>query len=329
MNFRKSKRLAGLAAGLAIVLTACGGTGNGAAADGASSSKPGQEVTNKQENSTGTGEKNKNTETELKKESEKASETSAVIIDPAGKNVETRFRTPEDFRRTKADKDSLSVFLRKYPLKKDGSPVLLYNGKKKGNQSVHAAVFKLPIEAENLQQCADSIMRVYGEYYYHMGAYEKIQFPMGDGFVADFGKWSQGYGIGVDGDHLFWTKNDKNDNSYASFQKFMRIVFAYSGTLNMNENSKKIPLSDIAVGDIFIKGGSPGHVVMVVDICENTKGEKAFLLGQGYMPAQEFHVLKNPLHPEDPWYYQSEISYPLDTGEYTFSKKSLKRINLR
>lgn len=40
------------------------------------------------------------------------------------------------------------------------------------------------------------------------------------------------------------------------------------------------------VGDVFLKGGSPGHVVMVVDLCENEEGQKAFLPGQGYMPAQ-------------------------------------------
>ena len=53
--------------------------------------------------------------------------------------------------------------------------------------------------------------------------------------------------------------------------------------------------------------------------------EKAFLLAQGYMPAQEFHVLKNPLHEDDPWYYVSELSYPLRTPEYTFNEGSLMR----
>ena len=54
-------------------------------------------------------------------------------------------------------------------------------------------------------------------------------------------------------------------------------------------------------------------------------GGKAFLLGQGFMPAQQFHILKNPLHEEDPWYYVDEISYPLQTAEFTFEKGSLKR----
>jgi len=65
---------------------------------------------------------------------------------------------------------------------------------------------------------------------------------------------------------------------------------------------------------------------MVVDICENEKGEKAFLLAQGYMPAQEFHILRNQKNPDNPWYYANEITYPFRTPEYTFQEGSLKRL---
>ena len=58
-----------------------------------------------------------------------------------------------------------------------------------------------------------------------------------------------------------------------------------------------------------------------------TMGKKAFLLAQGYMPAQQFQLLKNPAHEQDgdPWYYEDEIRYPLQTPEYDFKKGSLKR----
>ena len=105
----------------------------------------------------------------------------------------------------------------------------------------------------------------------------------------------------------------------------MRIVFTYAGTLSMDRESKSIDSKDIDVGDIFIKGGSPGHVVMVVDICTNAQGKKAFLLAQGYMPAQEFHILKNNNKENDMWYYEEEIVYPFSTPEYTFEEGSLKR----
>ena len=80
-------------------------------------------------------------------------------------------------------------------------------------------------------------------------------------------------------------------------------------------------------GDVFLKSGSPGHVVMVADVCENGAGQRAFLLAQGYMPAQQFHVLANPLHGDDPWYYTAEVTYPFATPEYTFEEGSFRRMN--
>ena len=53
----------------------------------------------------------------------------------------------------------------------------------------------------------------------------------------------------------------------------------------MVSESTPIKLNEIRVGDVFLKGGSPGHVVMIVDVCTNREGKKAFLIAQGYMPA--------------------------------------------
>ena len=64
---------------------------------------------------------------------------------------------------------------------------------------------------------------------------------------------------------------------------------------------------------------------MIVDVCENEEGKKAFLLAQGFMPAQQFHIIKNPRH-EDPWYYEDEVTYPFYTISYTFEEGSLKRV---
>jgi len=248
-----------------------------------------------------------------------------AIIDSNGTTLKTRILVPEGYSRK--DKQGLTLFLRDYALKEDGSPVLLYDGSQKGNQKDHVAVFKLPIENVDLQQCADSVMRVYAEYYYQTKQYDKISFHFVNGFEAKYSKWRQGYKISVNGNQCQWIKSSKKHTGYESFQQYLRIVFSYASTLSMEKESKKISLSQIQVGDVFLKAGSPGHVVMIVDVCENKSGKKAFLLAQGYMPAQEFHVLKNPKHEDDPWYYEEEVTYPLITPEYTFQEGSLKHLN--
>lgn len=256
-----------------------------------------------------------------------STETDNSIIDPSGMTLESRIQPPEGYVRLTMEPGSFAAFLRNYPVKEDGSPVLLYDGRNKKNQSAHAAVMELPIEAEDLQQCADSVMRIYAEYFYATEQYDKIVFHFVNGFAAEYTKWREGYRVSIDGNETSWVKSAGYDDSYENFVKYMRIVFAYAGTLSMEDETEEIPLEEILAGDVFLTGGSPGHVVMVVDVCENAQGEKAFLLAQGYMPAQEFHVLKNPEHENDPWYYENEITYPLQTPEYTFSEGTLKRLD--
>lgn len=247
------------------------------------------------------------------------------LICPEGMTLAARIAAPEGFSRATAAEGSFAAFLRDYPMKEDGSPVLLYDGREKGNQSAHAAVFALPIENEDLQQCADSVMRMYAEYFWESGQKERIAFHFVNGFYAEYTRWRDGERIQVSGNEVSWVRTADYDDSYENLKKYLRYVFSYASTLSMERESEPVSADEIAVGDVFLKGGSPGHVVMVVDLCADMQGEKAFLLAQGYMPAQEFHVLNNPLHPDDPWYYERELAFPLVTPEYTFGEGSLRR----
>ena len=105
------------------------------------------------------------------------------------------------------------------------------------------------------------------------------------------------------------------------------MVFEYASTLSMVEESKKIDITDIQIGDIFIKGGVPGHVVMVADVCKDRNGDKAFLLAQGFMPAQEFYILKNPSSTNSCWYKVSEIGDELIAPECQFMISDLRRVD--
>ena len=250
----------------------------------------------------------------------------ASFINSSGNTVETRIRTPEGYSRIEVTDNSFGDYLRNFDLKEDGSPVLLYDGREKGNQSAHIAVFDMRLSNKDLQQCADSVIRMYAEYYYANQQYDKIKFHFVSGFLCEYEKWQNGYRVKVEGNTVSWQKTKGYDDSYETFERYLDTVFSYASTLSLDKESSKIDIMDLQIGDIFLKGGSPGHVVMVVDICENEFGEKAFLLAQGFMPAQEFHVLNNPSSESDPWYYVNEVKYPFRTSEYSFDEGSLKKL---
>jgi len=261
-----------------------------------------------------------NTEEELEKQL-------SSIIQSEGDVLETRILPPDGYERTDVEEGSLAEFLHNYPMKPDGSRVHLYDGSDKGNQTVHAAVFDLPLENYDLQQCADSVIRIYAEYYWAREEYDKIRFHFTNGFMAEYTKWRDGSRITVNGNHATWVPSKERDTSYECFVRYLRTIFCYAGTLSMEQESHPTTIDRLKAGDVFLHGGTPGHVVMVVDVCKDAAGKKAFLLAQGYMPAQEFHLLKNERHPEDPWYYEEEIVFPLSTPEYTFEEGSIRSLD--
>jgi len=61
-----------------------------------------------------------------------------------------------------------------------------------------------------------------------------------------------------------------------------------------------------------------------MDVAENTAGKKIFMLAQSYMPAQDIHVLINPLHDAlSPWYEVNDDN-KIITPEYLFYRNELK-----
>lgn len=248
-----------------------------------------------------------------------------TYIDENGMTLESRILTPDGYHRIEAGQNSILFYLRNLELKPDGSPVLLYDGREKGNQTAQIATFAFDIGEEDLQQCADSIIRVYAEYYWSIGEYDKIRFHLTNGFLMDYNSWRQGKRIQVNGNDVSWASSAEYDDSYENFRSYLKYVMIYAGTLSLDAESQPIEREELQAGDMLIKGGSPGHCVLVVDVAEDLEGERIYLLAQGYMPAQDFHVLKNPSDLENPWYYKEDLEYPIRTPEYTFREGSMKR----
>ena len=183
----------------------------------------------------------------------------------------------------------------------------------------------IDIGNKDLQQCADAVMRLRAEYLYSSNQYAEIHFNYTNGVNIPFTKWSSGYYPTLRGNKVVWTSSN-NNSTYKSFKKYMINIFMYAGTASLEKEMKAIPLSEIQPGDVFIKGGFPGHAVIVLDIAVNEKtNDKVFLIAQSYMPAQNIHILNNPRNKDSPWYSLSEIQDEIVTPEWMFYSNQLKR----
>ena len=254
-----------------------------------------------------------------------STEPAMTLINENGTTIEERFGLPSGFERITVEEGSFGEYLRQLPLKPHGTAVRYYDGRIKPRE-VHEAVIDMDVGDRDLQQCADAVMRLRAEYLYMNGLYDKIHFNFTNGFRADYNKWVQGNRISINNNEVRWVKETGYSTDYASFRRYMDMVFAYAGTLSLSKEMQPVSIEEMKIGDVFIKGGSPGHCVIVVDMAENKdSGEKLFMLAQSYMPAQDIHILKNPENEKlSPW-YALDFREKLATPEWIFTKDQLMR----
>jgi hypothetical protein len=92
---------------------------------------------------------------------------------------------PAGFARMPMAIGSFAEWLRGVKLKKD-SRVYLYDRRLKENQSAQFAAFDIVLTKGDLQQCADAIMRLGGEYFFSRNKIDSIRFKVGDGTQLSF-----------------------------------------------------------------------------------------------------------------------------------------------
>ena len=187
------------------------------------------------------------------------------------------------------------------PLKKDKT-VYLFNGTQKQNQSAQFAVLDVSIGNTDLQQCADAVMRLRAEYLFATRQYTSIRFADNNGGIYQY----------------------HEPHNYNNLQVYLKRVFGMCGSASLAKQLNNKSFNDIESGDVFIKGGFPGHAVIVMDVAVNSTGKKIFLLAQSYMPAQDIHLLLNHSnHSLSPWYEVNDEAI-IETPEYTFTRHQLK-----
>jgi hypothetical protein len=193
------------------------------------------------------------------------------------RTIQEAIPAPPGYHRVKID--AFGTWLRGLPLLPAGSPVLLWNGKPKEDQTLHEAVVDLDVGARDLQQCSDSIIRLRSEWLWASERQRDIGFHFANG---TFRQWAGG--------------------TRAAFARYLDNVFMYANTASM---AREMANSDsLTAGDVLVQTGKPGHAILVLDVAENAKGERVVLLGHGMIPAQQFHVANNPRGNQAlaPWY---------------------------
>lgn len=254
---------------------------------------------------------------------------SKSLISKQSNTVKTRFLPPENFEWVIEKPNSFGAFLLDFPLKKYGSEILKYNGVPIATQSLHEAVYDIDTGEKDLQQCADSVIRLYAEFLWKQNRRNEIAFHFTNGDLVKWSDYRDGYRAYVSGQSVDYRKTASYDDSYQNFRNYLDLIYNYAGTISLTRETQRVnSTQNLKTGDILIIPGSPGHVVFIAGTCENKKGEKLFLLSEGFTPAQSIHLLKNPFNEEiSPWYDLEVNSEKINTARFTFSPVNFRSLD--
>ncbi|HEX8702413.1 MAG TPA: DUF4846 domain-containing protein [Myxococcaceae bacterium] len=225
--------------------------------------------------------------------------TASVRVRP----LEAAFPPPPGYTRVEVESGTFGAWLRGLPLRPAGTPVRDFQGGEilAGDDARLAAVAELDVGTKNLQQCADSIIRLHAEWLWAQGQKDRIRYRFTSGHPASWTQYAAGDRARISGSKVSWVRSAAADSSRASFRAYLDLVFTYAGTLSLQVEKNQPLRESVRPGDFFVLGGSPGHAVLVLDVAHNEAGERVALLGQGFIPAQDFHVLSPPGQ-DGPWF---------------------------
>ena len=204
-----------------------------------------------------------------------------------------RFAAPPGCQRVAVTAGSWGEWLRWLPLRPVGTKARLFNGQLKDRQDVVAAVVDIDVPPQDLQQCADAVIRLRAEYVFSHDP-NKVHFHLTTGYDFWFSDFVAGRTFRVANEEVFSATRPAEAPSHAALARYLVPTFGYAGTKSLSRELRPVPLAQVQPGDVLIHGGAPGHAVLVVDIAENPVSHQQYLLlAQSYMPAQSIHLLRN------------------------------------
>lgn len=211
---------------------------------------------------------------------------------------------PDGCGRVPLPPGSYAAWLRDVPLKPDKS-ILAHGGDTVSPGFYRVlGVLGLPLMfRDDLEQCADWCFRLWAEHHRQSGKTDRL-------YLFDYG-----------GRRRLFSKSGK------TFRGFLRWAMANANSHSLKKGCAAIDTAELTPGDMLVQNrdGGIGHVSVVMDACRDSSGNKFYLFGYGFMPAQEFHLeMADPELGRDGWFtlegYLTYLDRHFDFGQPAFRR---------
>ena len=212
-------------------------------------------------------------------------------------SLQSRFPTPPGYRRVPVVKGSFGEWLRGLPLAAAGTPVVSHTGDTvfAGDDDYVAAVIAIDVGAGDLQQSADAVIRLNGEWLWASEQPNAITYKSTTKLDMPFSRWAKGQRLLAAGPNMGWVvKSKPKDPTYNDFRQYIDAVMLWSNNVSLAMRATHVEdPAQLAAGDFFLQTRGKGHAVLVLDVAQKPTGERVALLGQSLQsPAQSIHVMQ-------------------------------------
>ena len=252
---------------------------------------------------------------------------SNIAPKPEVEALAARFSAPDGFKRVSVAPGSFGHWLRHLPIRKDRDTVHDFSGNPIAAPG--AAVVLLDVGERDLQQCADMAIRMHAEFLWTTAKKDSIAYHFTSGDRSAWKDWRLGEYFKIKGNKVTRRRGGPKMDTYGEFRRYLNHTFRYAGTRSLAKDSDPVsPSGLLMAGDFFVQPGGPGHAVMILDVAADEKGRLAALIGQGFMPAQDLHVVKgagaNVL--DEVWFILPRATQTLDTPSWKpFKREEARR----
>ena len=228
-----------------------------------------------------------------------------ALADPAPwpRSLVEAYPAPAGAQRVEVD--AFGAWLRALRLADPAVPVRTWQGREVPGD-FHVVI--LPLVPGDLQQCADSALRLRAEWLREAG--QPVLFHATSGDPMPWERYRAGERAYDAGGRLAWRAGEP-----ASWEQYLAALFTWAGTRSLARDT--VAAAEPRPGEVLVLPGSPGHAVVLLDLAERGP-ERFVLVGQGYMPAQDFHLVRGPVAGWFRW------ELPLQVGPWTFPADSLR-----
>ena len=238
--------------------------------------------------------------------------------------LDNRFAPPEGFSRVRVEDASFDRWLRSLPTEPSRTTVRAHDGSDLDRPA--AAIVRMDVGRGDLQQCADSTIRLHAEFLWAAGRADEAAYHFTSGDRSAWVDWRDGERFDVSGATVKRVRGSAV-SGHAGFRGWLQHLFRYAGTRSLRHDTRAVAESEaLRAGDLFLEPGSPGHVVMILDVAENAAGDRLALLGEGFMPAEEFQVLRSSRARDRVWFTLPGPGESIDTPSWRpFRRRDVRR----